>query len=339
MKRLAILLLAMGCKSDYGISQLERSDTFTQQPATELDILLVVDNSCSMQPYQDELARNFDNFLTFFTEGDVDYHIGVLTSSVLPVEVGYGCLQRDIDRIPAPGHLVNDTVITPDTESASSAFSQVVNVGTCGSGFEMGLESALLGLQGGVGDGFLREDAFLSLIFVSDEEDYSADPVNDYINAYRSIKGPRNTESFNASAIVLTDPAECTRAQLNAGGTVGTRYIDVAEQGQGILGNICEDSFESVVTELSLASSRLSDRFYLTEYPAVDTLVVNIDGVDTSCLDGQWSYQEVEYEGDPDVPAIVFEREAMPAPFTEIVVSYNRGEGGTFDCITSTEGT
>ena len=86
MRRLLLVLAVAGCKSDYGISRLERSDTFTQQPATELDVLLVVDNSCSMQPYQQELAANFDAFLTFFTEGDVDYHIGILTTTVLPVE-------------------------------------------------------------------------------------------------------------------------------------------------------------------------------------------------------------------------------------------------------------
>ncbi len=328
----SLALLLFGCV-EYGISQLERTDVFTQQPATELDILLVVDNSCSMEPYQTELSRNFDAFLTFFKEGDVDYHIGVTTTSVLDVDPGYGCTQADINRIPAAGHLVEDAVIVPGTPDADTLFSDIVNVGTCGSANEMGLEAAALALDGGVADGFLRPDAFLSLIFVSDEEDYSPDPVNDYINDFRSIKGPRNTESFNASAIVITDPSECNNQQLQAGGgTLGSRYIDVATQGQGILGNICDDSFERVVTELSLASSRLSDRFYLTEYPDPYTLVVNIDGVDVSCVDGKWTYQEVEYEGDPATPAIVFEREAMPPPFTEITARYNRGQGGEFTC-------
>ncbi len=338
MKRLVPVLLLVGCASDYGISRLERSDTFTQQPATELDILLVVDNSCSMEPYQNELSRNFDAFLSFFREGDVDYHIGVLTTSVLEVEAGYGCTQNQIDRIPAAGELVSDVVITADTSDADALFSQIVSVGTCGSANEMGLEAAAIALDGGVVDGFLRDDAFLSLIFVSDEEDYSPNPVNDYMNHFRSIKGPRNTESFNASAIVLTDPDECTRAQLNAGGTLGTRYIDVATQGQGILGNICDDSFERVVTDLSLASSRLSDRFYLSEYPDTATLVVNVDGVDVSCLDGGWMYEEVEYDGQEGQPAIVFDRAYMPPPFTEIVVRYNRGEGGVYTCGAPEEG-
>lgn len=326
-----LMMLLVGCV-EYDLAQLERSDVFTQQPATELDILLVVDNSCSMQPYQDELARNFDAFLTFFREGDVDYHIGVLTTSVLEVQAGYGCTQNEIDRIPEGGRLVRDAMLTPDTEDADALFNQVVNVGTCGSGYEMGLESAALALQGGVGSDFLREDAFLSIIFVSDEEDFSPSPVNDYMNHFRSVKGPRDAESFNASALVLTDPDDCTPAQLNAGGTVGTRYIDIAKQGGGILGSICDDSFERVVTELSLASSRLSDRFFMTETPDPYTIVVNIDGVDVPCAEGLWTYQEVEHDGRDDYPAIVFEREAMPAPFTEIVVRYNRGAGGEFTC-------
>ena len=54
--------------------------------------------------------------------------------------------------------------------------------------------------------------------------------------------------------------------------------------------------------------------------------------MDVDCLTGGWTYQEVEYDGDSDAPAIVFERESMPPPFTEIVVRYNRGEGGVFTC-------
>ena len=324
-----------GCV-EYGITTLDGQDVFTQLPATELDVVLVVDNSCSMQPYQDELAQNFDNFLTFFEEGDVDYHIGVITTSVWPVEPYAGCPANVVDRIPAGGELVAGEFITPDTENGADLFGQLVNVGVCGNGSEMGLESADRALHGGLGDDFLRDDAFLSVIFVSDEEDGSPMPVNDYINSFREVKGPRASDSFNASALVVTDLELCNRQQVNSGGTPGTRYIDVANQTVGILGSSRHASVcghrRSARNSPAPASSRLSDRFYLSEKPNVSSLVVIIDEVETPCDVGGWTYQEVEYEGIPDQPAIVFEREFMPPPYTEIVVQYNRGGGGDHTC-------
>lgn len=321
--------------NEYDIARMEREDFFTQVPASEVDILLVVDNSCSMQPYQQELARNFEHFLTYFEEGDVDYRIGVLTTTVTPVEYisGVTCSPNQLAQIPEGGRLVKDTWIDRDTPKGADKFSQLVRVGVCGSGYEMGIESAALALSGRLKSGFLRNDAALSLIFVSDEQDVSPWPVNDYINAFRSVKGPENPDKFNASALVVTDPSECTPSQLSAGGgTAGTRYMDVARQNGGILGNICEDSFHRVVTELSLATSRLRDTFHLKEYPSVPSLTVLVNGEEIPCEDGAWQYKEVEYEGEEDVPAIVFHRKHMPKPQSEILVRYNGGGGGEHTC-------
>lgn len=328
-----VATMATGCV-EYGLSRLDRQDVFTQLPATEVDILLVIDNSCSMVPHQRELAANFDNFLTYFEEGDVDYHIGITTTSVAPVyytPIYPNCSRDDIAAIPRPGDLVGNTYITPDTQDGDVLFDSLVNVGTCGSAAEMGLEAAAASMAGALQTDFLRDDAFLSFIFVSDEEDQSPYGVNDYINSFRNIKEDRGM--FNASGLVVTDRSACSGQDLNGGGgVVGDRYIDVVTSNGGILGNICEDSFDRVVTELSLATSRLVDRFYLSERPDKASLVVLIDGEATSCADGGWSYEEVEYDGVDDYPAIVFDRAYLPPPYTEIVVQYNKGGGGDFDC-------
>jgi hypothetical protein len=326
-----LTLLANGCV-EYGLSRLDRQDVFTQLPATEVDILLVVDNSCSMQPYQNELAANFENFLTFFEEGDVDYHIGVTTTSVVDVHYSplYNCSPAAIAAVPPPGELVGGTYITPDTDDGDELFADLVNVGVCGAGTEMGLEAAAQAMGGALQGDFLRDDAFLSFIFVSDEQDGSPYGVNDYSNAFRSIKDERGM--FNASALVVTDIDDCNQQQRNSGATPGTRYVEVAEDNGGILGSICDDSFERVVTELSLASSRLVDRFYLSETPDVSSIVVFVDDEEVPCDDGDWTYEQVEYDGVDDYPAIVFDRAAMPPPYTEIVVQYNKGPGGEFTC-------
>jgi len=331
-----ILTAIVGC-SDYEVYSLENADIFYQLEASEVDILLVVDNSCSMSPYQTKLASSFDSFLTFFLEGNVDYQIGVTTTSLQQIEYDpyYDppCTQQVVNAIPAPGVLVDNMIITPDTPDADATFSDIVNVGICGGAFEMGLGSARLALQhaqtGAYNTGFIRDSAYLSLIFVSDEQDASPLPVNEYINEFRDAKAGGDRESVIASALVVEDTSECN-AEQQAAAVVGTRYMDVAEQTGGLIGNICGDDFESIVTELSLNSSRLTDTFYLTALPAVDSLIVGVtdagDAYEIDCATGEWTY-ELQGEGDEVVGVIVFDRASMPPPNSKITVKYNRGDG------------
>jgi hypothetical protein len=321
-----------GCAPDNEIIKLEADDLFYQLEAGKVDVLLMVDNSGSMAPYQRKLSTNFDLFLTYFIEGNVDYHIGVVTSSVVaPVYVqGSGCSQTEVDAVPPAGELVNGTYITPSTDDGDALFQELVSVGTCGSGYEMGLESAYLALTepnlSGPNEGFLRDDAYLSVIFVTDEQDSSPLTVNGYINAFRDVKGQRNRDVFNASALAVTDIDECSTQQVNSGAKEGSRYVDVAEQTDGVLGSICSDDFGDIVTELSLASSRLTDTFYLSHLPDPETLVVAVDGEDIDCESGDWRYERGEKNGE-DVGMIVFERAKMPPPQSRISVGYDFGTG------------
>lgn len=325
--------------SEYELSERELGDVFYQLDAGAVDVLLVVDNSCSMQPYQEELANNFDAFLTYFIEGDVDYQIGVTTTTMTEVSPypEAGCYQADVDRIPTPGNLVDDAIVNEETENASGLFSDLVSVGTCGSGSEMGLEAALRVLENPNSE-LLREDAYLSVIFVSDEQDASPMPVNDYINAMRAVKDETARQVYNASSLVVTDSSSCNADQLNSGATEGSRYVDVADQSSGVKVNICSDNFADIVTDLSLASSRLNDIFFLTNTPAVDTLLIEID------IDGEsgiyncdsekypWIYEEVEVNGEQE-PIIRFERAKLPPVNAKIAIQYNVTSGSQeFSC-------
>ncbi|MBW2256197.1 MAG: hypothetical protein JRI25_16600 [Deltaproteobacteria bacterium] len=325
----AALLLLAGC-SEYDIIDFEEVDVFFQNPAEEVDILMVVDNSCSMGPYQLALGANFNQFITYFIDANVDYHIGVTTTTIQRPEYTSlipSCTQADLDEIPNAGHLAQATVIDNNTSGAASLFQDLVNVGTCGSGFEMGLEAAMVALSPPVlataNIGFLREEASLSIILVSDEEDNSPDPVNEYINTYFGVKGHRERDIFNASALVVTDISGCFNA---AGSTLGTRYVDVAEQTHGVIGNLCSQDFSQIVTDLSLNASRLRDTFFLSQEPNPLTLQVTVDNEVWSCEEGMYTYDRVEDQGVPR-PAIIFDRTAMPQPGQQISVRYDQGDG------------
>ena len=55
---------------------------------------------------------------------------------------------------------------------------------------------------GGANRGFLREEAVLEVVFVSDEDDFSEGNLNFYVDFLKSLKGFRNEGRFHAHAIV-----------------------------------------------------------------------------------------------------------------------------------------
>ena len=114
-------------------------ETFFQEREDAVDILLVVDNSCSMEDEQNELANNFEAFVQFIEQVETDYHIGVVTTDV----------DGDpFDWFGVPGALEGEPhFITSETPDAATVFRNAVRVGTGGSGFERGFEAARLALS------------------------------------------------------------------------------------------------------------------------------------------------------------------------------------------------
>ncbi len=261
------------------------TDVRFQSPPTEVDILLVVDDSCSMEDEQTKLSDGFADFVEFFNVADVDYHIGITTT--------------DMDDPDKRGRLMGEVpIITRDTAGADDVFKNNVKVGIEGSGNERGLDAAARALGDtmtqGDNAGFFREDALLSVIFVSDEEDAGHYGVNDYINFFRELNGQRRRDSFNASVLIGVDseslePADCglSAANPNAGARAARRYWDVADQTGGVVASICEDEFADVVNRMGLASSRLLDTFLLERQPDQDSLSVTLflDQEDTSGIE------------------------------------------------------
>jgi hypothetical protein len=190
----------------------------------------------------------------------------------------------------------------------------------------MGLEAARRAFEqidpGEVNAGFLREEAELSVIFVSDEQDTSPDPVNTYINDLYAVKGERDRGVFDASALVVLDELACEHPDS----TTGTRYVDVATQTHGVVRDMCSQDFAEIVTDLSLNASRLRDTFFLTQEPNPTMIQVTVAGAVWPCEDGFWTFTHA-LDGTVRKPAIVFDRDHMPEIGQQIAVRYDQGNG------------
>ncbi len=142
-----------------------RTLTFPQTPAPKVDFLFVVEDTTGMGPRQTSLAAAFPDFATALASANLDWRIAVITAA-------------------APQ--LRGPVITASPNAAAEFSSQVL-VGENGfaspTGIQQAYDATQPGGSAGPGTSFLRADATLSVVFVSDGFDQSMvspDTVFDY---------------------------------------------------------------------------------------------------------------------------------------------------------------
>lgn len=204
---LAFALLA-GCP-DRSISALVPGQAGATQKnilvGADIDILFVIDNSASTLDKQTVFAENFKNFvaaLDAFPTGRPNLHIGVIDTTVDIGNASYaqgntGCpspdpnddgLLQNTARVagctPPTGRFISDIKddtgnrVTNYSGKLEDALSCIAQVGANGCGFEAQLEAMKRALDpkgsvAALNKGFLRDGAYLAIIFLTDEDDAS----------------------------------------------------------------------------------------------------------------------------------------------------------------------
>ncbi|MGQ0505201.1 MAG: vWA domain-containing protein [Myxococcaceae bacterium] len=262
---LAVLLpvLVAGCRDPNLRPALPpdvRVDTYTQQSASMVDVLWVVDNSESMAPRQENLAKNFQAFIQLFSQSAIDYRIAVTTTDIFKDQGQFRGSPK---------------VISPSTPNPATAFANNIRVGITGSPFEAGLEAAQMALEkqamanaGKATVDFLRSDAYLYLIFVSDEEDRSPLDVRYYWRSFETAKGVGNDGTVTTAAIMGDVPRN------SCGATPGTRYDLLSKLTGGEVGSICDADFANTLRKLATSAVGLKRKFTVTQPPNVETISV-----------------------------------------------------------------
>jgi len=308
-----------------GTNISDQTDVFHQPSEVKSDVLFVIDNSGSMGWAQTALANNFSSFIAYATSLQVDYHIGVITTEVNDPESGQGTPDRDIFPgvlVQAPGRPKIITNLTPDIDDA---FRDNVNVGTCCSDEqEAGLQAAHMALSEplvsdpAANDGFLREDAKLYLIMLSDEQDQSRGQPDFYVDFFQSIKGFRNTAWMKVSAIVGDAPDGCGTDTAQS----GSRYIEVADRTGGIFESICTSNWSQSLQNLGIDAFAAIQDFPLSRTADPGSISVTVDGqsvppcgaAEPGCAGG-WTYY-------PDSNTVFFGDGVVPEQGDRIEIHY-----------------
>ncbi len=179
---------------DGGGGPNEFTDAAPAEPCDKMDILFVIDDSGSMAEEQGNLATNFPQFAQVIDQymtanGDLlDYRLAITTTGRDVTTTFVGFPLPPITELGDNGEFRQECGMTRrwierTDADVSGTFACVANVGTGGPGVEMPLLSLEWALNDRVADGtnagFLREDALLAIVILTDEDDCSRedDPI------------------------------------------------------------------------------------------------------------------------------------------------------------------
>jgi hypothetical protein len=225
-----------------------------QNIKNKVDILFMIDNSPSMSPKQAELKARFPELIkvldNFGKSNPAWYHIGVVTSDLGAGQFNLGGGQchpgGDGGKLQALG-AAHDMTCAPPTnglnfidynqlngmnnlpagQDLATTFGCMASVGDKGCGFEQQLESVYKAIHDMPAENhdFIRADALLVVVWVTDEDDDCSSPPNS------DLFDPAQTATFGA---LLSYRGTQYGIECNQGGM--EQLMPYASSGGGLMG-------------------------------------------------------------------------------------------------------
>tara|TARA_R110002167_G_scaffold182251_5_gene382589 strand:+ start:1863 stop:2906 length:1044 start_codon:yes stop_codon:yes gene_type:complete len=269
-------------------------DSFTQPQSVDgVDILWIIDTSGSMNRYDPELMAGIEAMMNALPESG--WRLAMLSS-----DPGHASVEAQFPLVPG------------DTAADAIDMYNRMGRGHEENGFDAAYEYIVNNVYAQT---WMRPDAALLVVFVSDEEEQSnthLNNVSDFTSWYSSLR----FGSSYISSIVNVEAADSVCLSPPSSINIGFRYIEATNYFAGVVVDICEADWSSGVAD---ASTRIEpyekiELTYLVSNEA--TIRVFVDGV----LNWDWHYQssdntvyfdvlpaanehvEVAYHYDPDDP-------------------------------------
>jgi hypothetical protein len=147
----------------------------------------------------------------------------------------------------------------------ASTFAQAANVGINGPGIEMPLRAMELAIQPGTNAGFLRDDALLGIVILTDEDDCSfrqasgitisglegctqspgIPAATEFLTALDQVKGDRG----RWAAAIIAGQTSCTSSFGDAAEGVRLKQFQQASTENVVFGDICAGNLQGALTQ------------------------------------------------------------------------------------------
>jgi hypothetical protein len=218
-----------------------------------------------MSDEQDDLARNLNSFIQQFTQENIDFKMAIITTDTRPGMKGvfnpYGPFK------------LNSLSYESNSSQFFTDFNKFIQVGVNGSGKEKGLE-AVEGFAETYSNIFLRKNANLAVIILTDENDQSPKTPSQYARTIKNLKGARGglVKVHSIVDMQLSNKAPKVTQGFK-------RYADVSDLTGGSVSDIRTD-FSVVLDKIgSDVAQQLSLRsFSLANKPIADSVKVYVNG-------------------------------------------------------------
>jgi len=298
-----------------------------EQSTPKVDMLIVIDNSGSMDDEQKALAANLDHLWNRIALANADFHIAVTSTGMTPYTGGWtqcpgGASGGEGGRF-FPVDNSRPRILTPTTPNVKQVLFDNTKVGLC-HWDERFLDPVLAALTPPLvsstkapgtpwpndgNAGFLRDDARLALLAVSDADDdndvVNPPPVSEMVGRLSQVKkGALDLISF-AGIVGLH---RCNNVEQ-----VGNRYMEIARQMNGKLYDICDLNNFGTMLDDALGTLLLPlTSFPLSAHPRDPAqMAVTVNGAATT-----------NFRYDPASNRVVFPHDAVPAPGSHISATY-----------------
>ena len=301
------------------LPEARHADRWVQPSPGKVDLLWVMDNTASMDDERAAIAGSIGRFLDRAQQRGVDWRMAVTTTGVGPVPGGGGggCpggAQGDESGRFFPVDNSRARIIHPGLGDAAAVLARNLDVGGCHS-VEQGFEAARRALSSPLATsrddvrtpltndgnaGFLRPDAALAIVVVSDEDDVSPGSVAQYVAALRALK-PESPVSFSAFVPPL--------GGCPSGSSPAPRYLEAARALGGVTASVCEADAGTALDTLAEGLFVPRDTYVLSHPAETSSLEVSLDA---RVITG-WRY-------DPATRALRFP--SPPAPGSVLEVRY-----------------
>jgi hypothetical protein len=279
-----------------------------------VDILWVVDDSGSMVNERRRLVSNFNRFVQELTALRVDFQMGVTAAT-----------PNDRGRLRGM-----PPILTNRTPNPRAVFEANTTFPASRARWEQGLRmaqfafSALNTSPGGPNAGFIRPNAALAIVVVTDEDDASFGSPEFYARTLRGLKGPGNENLVTLNVIGGPVPNGCLAAEeaafYGSRARPSFRYTEVATRTGGIIGSICDPSFEQTLLRLAQQLNTLKRVFSMTLLPISSSIRVTVvDGTTSTTIPRDdvrgWQYR-------PDTNSVAFLGTYIPPPGATVRIDY-----------------
>jgi hypothetical protein len=241
-------------------------------PQAAVDVMLIVDDSASMQPENQKLAQRMSGFLTDLDNANVDYRICITTTDVRQPSPpsppdAYGHYGRPLNWGTYSGNTFTQggTVISRTTPNKAQLFNDTIRwVGHGWSNDEQGIKAAHLMLDNYPNAGCFRNRSTLAAIIISDEDERSVGGRQSWSAAQYQPLTPQNypdsliarvAAKYNTSTyvkpfiwnsiIVKGGDTTCEAIQDAQGNPsfFGLLYQELSNKTGGHVGSICSNDY------------------------------------------------------------------------------------------------